>query len=485
MNILKFLKEYFIAVICLLIFAGITIFRIINHIPFFDEAHAWLMTEQLNYWDLINEVKNEGHMFIWQTLMYPFAKTQILPYPYPMQILNWSFCFLAMILMWWKAPFDNITKTLITFSFPFLGCYGVLARCYSIGILLLFILASLFHNKLKYPKTYALLLIICANTNVMCLIGASAFGFLFLYDLIKYRNSLKSKDIFIVSSILAVGVSIVLLQLLQIGYLEPISSNRRPHVSIKVFRNTFVYHNLLANLVLISIFSVPIIKYFMEHRYLCFFISYTYGVLLLFVTCVYGGNFWHSYFFFIYLIIGFWICKGQNSYILVKKFAYVSLCVISLILIFHKPVWKDYKDAFGPLRTKDLISIIENDDKLSKAQIIQNDGVLYETIPYSTGKAYKLRSHCSPLKNRDYGLLYNDDKLCAVKRTVEQAKRYPGIIKSILETNDYNDTYTYIDAVDYATVKTYYLIPAEGYSIYFTKYKCYDRYCFWKVELTK
>ena len=153
------------------------------------------------------------------------------------------------------------------------------------------------------------------------------------------------------------------------------------------------------------------------------------------------------------------------------------------ILIIHKPVWKDYKDAFGPLRTKDLISVIENDEKLSHSQIIQNDGVLYEAIPYSTGKTYKLRSHCTPLKNKDYGLMYNDDKLCAVKRTVEQAKRYPHIIKGILESNDYDATYTYIDAVDYATDKTYYLIPADGYSIYFEKYKCYDRYCFWKVEL--
>ena len=243
MKLIKFIKDNGIAMFCLLLFAIITITRIINHIPFYDEAHAWLMTKQLDYLNLFNEVKNEGHLFVWQTLLYPFAKSQILPYPYAMQILSWTFCFLAMILMWWKAPFGNITKALITFSFPFLGCYGVLSRCYSIGILLLFILTAMFRDKLKYPKTYALLLVICANTNFMCLIGASALGFLFLHELMNSSKQLKSKDLTIVCSILFVGVALVLGQLLNIGYYGQIASNRKPHVSIKVFRNTFVYFN--------------------------------------------------------------------------------------------------------------------------------------------------------------------------------------------------------------------------------------------------
>ena len=61
------------AIICMAVYAVITIVRIINHIPFFDEAHAWTMAEQLNFTDLLLEVKNEGHFFIWQTLLYPFA----------------------------------------------------------------------------------------------------------------------------------------------------------------------------------------------------------------------------------------------------------------------------------------------------------------------------------------------------------------------------------------------------------------------------
>ena len=142
-----------IALICLFLYAVVTLIRLFNHTPFFDEAHVWTIVEQLSFIDMFNYMKNEGHFFVWPALLYPFVKSHIVPYPYPMQIMNWLFCFLAMILLWWKAPFNNWIKALITFSFPFLGCYSIVARCYSIGILLIFALAAMFYNKNKYPKS--------------------------------------------------------------------------------------------------------------------------------------------------------------------------------------------------------------------------------------------------------------------------------------------------------------------------------------------
>jgi len=466
------------AIICMAVYAVITIVRIINHIPFFDEAHAWTMAEQLNFTDLLLEVKNEGHFFIWQTLLYPFAHSHLIPYPYPMQALNWIFCTFALILMWWKAPFNNRVKALITFSFPFLGCYGVLARCYSIGILLLFILAVLYDKKTQYPKTYALLLIICANTSVMAAIGASAFGLLFLYDLIKNRPLDKQNEI-IVYSILALGVAAVLFQLCNMNYFSEIASNRRPHVSVKLFRNTFVTNNLGINLLLIFVFALPIFKYLFMHKQALFFYLYVSSILVYFLTCVYGGSFWHSYFFYIYLIIAFWISDIHIHPCKIKQFAYYTFCIISVILIFHKPVHKDYFPVYGPLRTWKFMDILENDKHLKYAQIIQNDGLLYEVLPYAYGKTYRVRTHCNSANNNDYSLLLGYENTCAVKRTIEQAKRYPDVIKAIVDDN----TYTYIDLRDYNTDKTLYVVPANGYAIYFKKYKCYDIYCFWKVEV--
>ncbi len=475
----KFVNSKIFIWLCVLAYAVISIVRVINHIPFADEAHAWSLAENLTYAEMFNEVKNEGHFFLWQTMLYPFAKLHL--YPYSMQILNWIFCTLAIILLWWKAPFNNVIKALITFSFPFLGCYSVISRCYALGIFLLFALASLYDKKLQYPKTYALLLVLCANTSVMALIGASAFGLMFLYDLIK-QKSLNKKDYAIVSVILTVGVGLILYQLLNIDYFLPITSNRKFHVSVKLFRNVFVYDNLRANCLLLGVFSIPILKYIFQNKSALFFITYTYFLLLAFVTAVYGGYFWHSYFFFIYLIISFWICQKENIDFLWKNVATIALGVVSFVLISHKPTVSEYAFVYGPLKTKTFLEYIEKDENLNRSQIIQNDGLLMEARPYTSLKKYTLRTHCDNKKMSDVSLMTGNDKFCAIKRTIEQAKREPDTIKQIVES--YNgDTYTYFNTKDYDTKKTFYNVKSDSYSIYFEKYKCYDIYCFWKIEI--
>ena len=466
------LKKYTIFIICMVIYFVITISRILNHIPWFDEAHAWTIAEQLNFWDMFNYTKNEGHFFVWQALLYPFAHSHIIPYPYPMQALNWLFCFAALIIMWWKSPFNNWINALITFSFPFLGCYAILARCYSLGILLLFILAVLFDKKLKYPKTYALLLILCANTSVMALIGATAFGILFIYELFKSDDK---KNKIIASLILSVGAFLVLYQLLNMGYFEQISSNRKPHISVRIFRDTFIYGELIWNCILVFLFSIPILKYIAENKKSLFFISFTYFWLLVFLMAVYGGGFWHSYFFYVYLIISLWICDN-GKYTVSKLPAMITFAVISLILVFHRPVDKDYYHVFER-KSRDLLNIIESDDVLNKAKIIQNSGLFYELVPYAYSKNYTLQNHCHKGKNTDYDLLNNNNKICAIKNTIEQAKRYPEEFKQIIDDN----TYTFIDKREYKINKDFEEIKAKDYSIIFEKYKDIDNYSFRKI----
>lgn len=465
MKMLNLIRNNLTAIICLFIFSVITINRIINHIPWFDEAHAWTIAEQLGFVDMFNYVKNEGHFFIWQTLLYPFAHSHLIPYPYPMQALNWIFCFSALVLMWWKAPFNNWIKALITFSFPFLGCYGVLARCYSIGILLIFVLAVLYENKLKYPKTYALLLIVCANTSVMALIGASAFGFLFLYDFI--RNYEKNDKIW-VYMILSFGAFLIFYQLFNMDYYTPIAGNRTPHISIRIFRNSFVNGGLILNCFLVLLFSIPLFRYLYENKSALIFTVFSYFWLLVFSMGVYGAAFWHTYFFFIFLLTGLWLCKDTKN----SKWALIVFALISLIFIVHKPVDKDYYQVFGHKPDR-LLQFIKHDEILNKSNIIQNHGILYTMIPYIYGQDYILKNHCHKELNTDYDLLNNNNKMCAVKNTMEQAKRYPDKLKKMINEK----TYTFIDTREYKIVSD----TVKINKFYFEKYKCFEHYCFYKI----
>lgn len=150
----------------------ITLIRIFHHAPWYDEAHAWAIAQDLNIFELFKFLKTEGHTFLWYVLLMPFAKTNFM-YPYSMKLLNWVFCFSALLIFWLKAPFNNWVKFFVTFGFPFLAVYSLLARCYAIGILFLFMLISMDKEKLKHPNWYSLLLILLANTSLMGTVPAT------------------------------------------------------------------------------------------------------------------------------------------------------------------------------------------------------------------------------------------------------------------------------------------------------------------------
>ena len=58
MKVLNLIKNIAVPIICLIVYAVITITKIVNHSPWFDEAHAWTIAEQLNFIDMFNYVKN-------------------------------------------------------------------------------------------------------------------------------------------------------------------------------------------------------------------------------------------------------------------------------------------------------------------------------------------------------------------------------------------------------------------------------------------
>ena len=473
-NITKLNK---IAISCLVLFSVITLARIFNHVPWFDEAHGWTIAEQLNYFDMLNYIKNEGHFFVWQSLLYPFAKLHL--YPYSMQLLNWIFCLIALIVMWWKAPFNNVVKGLITFSFPFLGCYGVIARCYSVGIMLLFILASMNDVKLKYPKTYATVLIFCANTSIMALIGASAFGLMFLYDL--YKSKLNKNELIKTSGILFLGAFLVFIQIFLNIYFSSIVTNSHLFTSLIMIENIFIYHNFLLNFLINIIFAVPIFIYLCSKKQALFLFVVTYFLMLLLTFKFYGFNFWHSYFFYIYLLIALWISDKKEENTVLKKISVSIFAIISFILIFHLPEEMHISSTFHS-KAKVLINLIENDEQLKNSVIIHNSGDFYEILPYTHKKTYKIKNYCTLEDKTDYDLKNSHLGDCVKGNIFGQAQKYPDLIKYIVEANN-NNVFAFTQADKNPQIKNYGMIFAGNYNILIKKYKCDENLCFWKVEI--
>ena len=317
-----FKKQNWGMIISLVLWCAITLIRVMNHSPWYDEAHAWLIAQELDFLEIIKLMKIEGHTFLWYLILMPFAKTDFM-YPYSMLLLNWLFCFIAVLILWIKAPLNNWVKFFISFSFPFLSLYPVVARCYSIGIMFLFALTAMEKGKLKHPNWYALLLILCANTSIMGAVGATVFGMLFAFELIKNKRN------FVVPfAIMFAGAVVILIQLL--GSTNDIIGETH-NIFSTLFKNVF-FKNILLNEILLVIFGCSLLIFYLKNKIFPLFLVTSYTILFA-IFNVYSGNIWHWFYFYIYFIISSWLIFNKYS-LKFKNLYIVILCTISILYVF-------------------------------------------------------------------------------------------------------------------------------------------------------
>lgn len=296
--------------IVIILWAIITLLRVAFHQPWFDEAHAYIIAQELSPLDLIALMNVEGHTFIWYFLIMPFAKADLW-YPYPMLILNWLFAFVAMIIFWKKAPLHPVTKTMVSFSYIFLAQIPVVARCYAVGVMFLFMLAAFYKERLEKPLLYAACIILCANTSVIALFGAAAFGFVYVFDMIKEAldGRVSRKDFRISFMILAVGAVLILWQLgcSNANFINEDNLFLHRFSSYLISEN----HNLVDYLNVFALGSVilalPVYCY--KNKRVLFILLFPIAAMLWTFLTKYGGGPHHYIFFYIYALIGLWIMK--------------------------------------------------------------------------------------------------------------------------------------------------------------------------------
>lgn len=390
------------------IYAAITILRLLYHQPWYDEAHAWTIAEQLNLKEIIDLMRIEGHTFIWYLLIMPFAKANLW-YPWPMLIINYIFALSSVIFMWKKAPFNNFTKTIITFSFPFFALFPINARCYAIGVLLLFIMTDMFNKKLKHPLIFASLVSLCANTSVMALLGASAFGFLFAFDLIKaaLNGKIFRKDFIISFVIMAAGACLILWQLG--GSNSGILGNNINFM--KNFLEFFIGQNLIYNILAVAgaiavMLLLPV--YLFKDKKALFFFIYTIGGMMLIFTNMYAGFAHHYVFLYIYALISFWLAKNNCPEGKLVKFTEIALSILFLSqIITHL----NSAPAYFHSGSKYLSDIILNDKNLKNSRIILFNCADKRILPYVEKENVEVWFYCQGAK-ANYDANLHDTPVC-------------------------------------------------------------------------
>ena len=299
--------------------------------PNYDEAHAWNIARYLSLKEIFTISKTEGHPFLWYYLLMPIAKTNFL-YPYILYLLNLTLILSAFYLLYKYAPFPTYLKYLITFSAPFLQLYTSFTRSYTLGILLLFAILSLYPHRHKKNILYLSLILLTANTNLICFFGAFLLGILYFCENIKASIQQKNVTISTLQTIIAglLETTLIIIQFYgfdtNIPKYTPTFNPLIKDINSALFPlNTYTY-------IILILCSLYIFYKNKKHTAIFFL---TISQILLFITFqqLYHGSIHHHNFFYIYLICSYWLSDIKT--ISKSPINFLPLTMISAALIFN------------------------------------------------------------------------------------------------------------------------------------------------------
>ena len=179
------------------------------HEPWRDEAQAWLIARDLPLPGILHQMGYEGSPALWHLLLIPFAK---LGAPFAsLEALHVLIAILMIGVFLFFSPFPRWTRVLVAFSYYMTFEYAVIARNYSMGILLLFLIAVLYDKRFARPLLYASLVFLLFNTNVHSF--GFAGGLLVLYLFEAFRKGLDRRTCYALG-VMGLGALLCILQVM-------------------------------------------------------------------------------------------------------------------------------------------------------------------------------------------------------------------------------------------------------------------------------
>lgn len=317
--------------IILIIFCFILI---ITRTPFYDEAHAYIIS-QFSFVELWQITRLEGHPLFWFLVLKPISFLNL--YPYPMLFLTWIVSSVLIIFFWKKSPFSFLFKTLVLLSFPFLGYFLIAARPYGLTVLFLFLTAYYFKKEKLFPFAFALAFL--SNTTIMGAIGAIGFLGIFIKKLIVQKINKKDAVLSFVIILLAFVFLFFQLSNSQIPnkifeYSEMLKNNLIYYFvfPLKDFASKTILQNVFQTFSFILFYSSLVIFFKKEKNSFIFLVSSFLLLTLLFLK-IYSGATWHYFFYFVFFIVALWISWDEIKTIKIYNY-FIILFLIMMITPF-------------------------------------------------------------------------------------------------------------------------------------------------------
>jgi len=160
------------------------------HEPWFDEAQIWLLARDASPWTLlVKYLRYDNTPGLWHFLLVAPAKLK-LPY-ISMNILAAAIAIAAMYVFLRYSRFPTIVKILFPFTFFVFFQYAVVARNLVLLPLLLFLIASIYKQRMNQVFLYLLLLCLLANVSLHGYLIAIGLVFVDVVDFFKHRSAVE------------------------------------------------------------------------------------------------------------------------------------------------------------------------------------------------------------------------------------------------------------------------------------------------------
>jgi len=293
----------------------------LNHEFSPDEAQSFLISRDLNPFEILIQMKYEGHSFLWYYLILPFAKIGVIEFQKVVPLL---FSIVAVYIILEKAPFNLVTKLLLIFN-PVTLYYNLFARPYCMILFFLVCIAVLYKDKKLHPYKYALCIGLLSHTHLIML-PTCFFLVVFFWGkewIVNHRKNTKEENrklcgsFLLVLFLMLIVVIIVILGYINCKILDYIVLNRN-NSSMHIFETWLmqVAHLFGTN----NNWAITL-------DYLDYFPFTFFVILMMFVLilCLFGIKsnikqgivFWVQYLFVLFVHYYFWFPLPSRSFIVI------------------------------------------------------------------------------------------------------------------------------------------------------------------------
>lgn len=331
--------------LCWLIFilySIINLWLMLNHEPWRDEIHAWLMSKELSIPELIIESRFDGHPILWHLILMPFAKLN-----FPVITLNLIGYIVILVSTWlflFKTNLSLFFKTIVVFTVPFTYVFSAISRNYCLIILLFMLITVLYDKKQNKPILYSILIALLVHTHSLAwgIVAGLTITFhfkeIFLYFKNK-KNTTDIKKIFIGLILIAISTISVVLELYG-----------TTNSDYGVGSNPYVLYCI--KIMALMILPILFFTLFNKSNYDEFIILIcSIGFQILIYTCVYSSVLLQR-FMLIFTLLLFYLMLLSKTGVAKKKLD--ILCIIYLVFIclfaskqFVNTIIKDIKYPYS------------------------------------------------------------------------------------------------------------------------------------------